>query len=74
MTSYEEIKTSSLSLTEAERYALAQEIWQSIPSDSNIYSLTPEQEEELLRRQQLAEAGRMQYHSWEDVKKELFSS
>lgn len=67
MTTHEPFDFSHLSV--AERIQLAEALWDSIEAENkNVLPVTDAQKEELNRRLALADAGKMEYVSWEDVK------
>jgi putative addiction module component (TIGR02574 family) len=55
-------------LSVAERLLLVEEIWDSISTDADSWSLSPEQEQELARRAAAHEANPEEGSTWEEVK------
>ncbi len=62
----EEIKK----LSQAEKILLVEQIWDDMARERED-DLTQEQKDELDRRLDLAEEGKIQYHSWADVKERI---
>jgi putative addiction module component (TIGR02574 family) len=55
-------------LTPSQRIELAMDLWDSIPVELHSALLSTDQVTELRRRITETDAGRMQSHSWNDVK------
>ena len=61
-------------LSTAEKIALAQEIWESVAPDVPVPSPTPEQIEELMRRDDELEAHPESALTWEQIKQGIKGS
>lgn len=58
-------------LNRSQRIELAMDLWDSVASEDGSLSVSEEQRQELRRRVDELDSGRMQSHPWSDVKQRL---